>query len=168
MRELFELGMKYLPAEIIAPSGLVVNLGAGNSPIPGTMSLDYPGWDAEKDGLPFEDGEVDGIYAFHFLEHLSGANVIRLLSEVQRTLRVGGVATFGVPHRLGAMAFQDLDHKSFWTEDSWKTLFSNPYYEKNRERPWQLGVNFNMIMGRNERNLMLFTQLQKLPQGAAS
>lgn len=161
MRNLFLLGMKYLPAEIITPTGLVVNLGAGNSPIPGTISLDYPKWNAESDSLPFEDNSLDGIYAFHFLEHLSGVHVIKLLADMQRKLKIGGVATFGTPHRLGSMAYHDLDHKTFWSEDTFKNLFKNPYYDKNREQPWNFSIRFNMIMGLNERNLILFTQLQR-------
>ena len=161
MKNLFMLGMKYLPADIITPTGLVANLGAGNSHIPGTISLDYPSWNAETDPLPFADGTLDGVYAFHFLEHLSGVHVIKLLADIQRALKVGGVATFGVPHRLGAMAYQDLDHKSFWTEETWKTLFRNSYYDKNREHPWNFDVTFNMIMGLNERNLILLTQMKK-------
>jgi len=161
MKNLFSLGMKYLPADIITPTGIVANLGAGNSHIPGTISLDYPVWNAETDPLPFADKTLDGVYAFHFLEHLSGVNVIKLLAEMQRTLRVGGVATFCTPHRLGSMAYHDLDHKSFWCEDTFKNLFKNPYYEKNRELPWKFDIRFNMIMGLNERNLALFTQLER-------
>ena len=161
MRKLFELGMKFLPNEIIVPTGTVLNLGCGNSHIPGTIGLDLPSWDAEQDPIPYENESVDGIYAFHFLEHLSGKDTINILAECQRVLKVGGVMTVCVPHRLGAMAFQDLDHKSFWTEESWKTLFTNGYYDKNREKPWKFDIRFNMIMGRNERNLALFTQLAK-------
>jgi len=162
MRHLFSLGMKYFPEEIITPLGVVVNLGSGNNPIPGTISLDYPAWNAEVDNLPFGDGELDGIYAFHFLEHLSGNNAIRMLVEAQRTLKVGGVLTVCVPHRLGSMAYHDLDHKSFWSEDTWKNLFKNPYYDKHREQPWKFRIRFNMIMGLNERNLALFTQLERI------
>lgn len=67
--------------------------------------------------------------------------------------------TIVVPHRLGAIAFQDLDHKSFWTEESWKTLFTNPHYDKNRELPWKFDIKFNAIIGIVERNLALMTQL---------
>jgi predicted SAM-dependent methyltransferase len=109
--------------------------------------------------IPHADSSVGGIYAFHFLEHLTGAQAIALLMEAQRVLAVGAPMTIVVPHRLGAIAFQDLDHKSFWTEESWKTLFTNPHYDKNRELPWKFDIKFNAIIGIVERNLALMTQL---------
>jgi SAM-dependent methyltransferase len=168
VQELFQLGMKRKLETIFEPSSvsppkqpLVLNLGSGNSPMPQTVSLDYPAWNAECDPLPYDEGEVDAIYAFHFFEHLSGKHVIELLRECQRVLRRGGLLTVVIPHRLGQMAYQDLDHKSYWTEETWRVLFSNPYYNKNREEPWKFLVSFNAIVGVNERNLALCSQLIK-------
>jgi len=159
---LFLLGMKRYLGELKAPSGLVYDVGCGNNPVKGAKPLDYPEWDAEVDAFPEPDGSVGGIYAFHFLEHLDGKAAIRVLREFERVLVPGGLLTVVVPHRLGSMAFQDLDHKSFWTEDSWKTLFSNPNYDKNREAPWKFEVDFNAIIGINERNLALCSQLRRV------
>jgi SAM-dependent methyltransferase len=162
IQELFALGMKRELGELVTPQGLVVNLGAGNSVGPWTAALDLPEWNAETDPIPYADDTVDGIYAFHFLEHLRSEHVVRMLREIQRVLKVGGTLTVVVPHRLGAMAFQDIDHKSFWTEETWRTLFRNPHYDKNREEPWRLEVKFNMIAGIVERNLCLMTQMVKV------
>jgi len=144
---------------IIEPQGVILNLGAGNSHVFGTIALDLPQWNAEHEPIPYKKESVDGIYAFHFLEHLRGEHVIEVLRECERVLKPGGVMTIVVPHRLGAMAFQDIDHKSYFTEETWKTLFDNPHYNKNREYEWKFQVNFNLICGLNERNLALFTQL---------
>ena len=160
IQELFELGMKRELPGLLHPEGPdQLNLGAGHAIIEGARNLDYPDWDAEFDPIPEATGAVDAIYAFHFLEHLRGDDVVRILRECERVLRPGGILTVVVPHRLSSMAFHDLDHKSFWTEDTWKTLLGTPYYDKNRERPWRLRVHANFIMGVAERNLALFTQL---------
>jgi hypothetical protein len=162
---LFRLGMKRDVPDIIAPTkgGVNINLGAGKQVIPGFSPLDYPSWDAEKQGIPLFDNSVNHIFAFHFFEHFHGKRVIELLREVERVLVPGGVLTAVIPHRLGSMAYHDLDHKSFWTEDNWKILLSTPYYDKHRETPWQLVVGFNVIAGLVERNLAVISQLIKVP-----
>ncbi len=90
INELFKLGMKRSIEELIPPGKIGLNLGSGLSPTLGFVNLDYPTWNADIESIPEEDESVDTIYAFHFLEHLTGANVIRILSEAQRVLKVGG------------------------------------------------------------------------------
>lgn len=162
LQELFLLGMKREIGELIEPDLTnAINLGAGNSHIPGTVSLDFPAWDGSRDPLPYADNSVSSVFAFHFLEHLTGAQVIEMLREIQRVLVPGGTAQIVVPYYKANIAFQDLDHKAFFTEETWRTLFRNPYYNKNREEPWVLFENVNVIIGVVERNLSLMTQLVK-------
>jgi len=162
INEFFKLGMKR-DIPILNPwqGQTSLNLGAGNQHIEGTIALDYPRWNAETEDIPWPCNSVDSIYAFHFLEHLPGKRVIHMLREFQRVLVVGGSANIVVPHRLSQMAYHDLDHKTFFCEETWRTLFSTPYYDKNREEPWKLEVGLNIIIGLNERNLALMTQLTK-------
>jgi SAM-dependent methyltransferase len=138
-------------------SGFYLNLGAGNKHIPGCRELDLPEWNAEEDIIPYDDETVVVVHAYHFLEHL--ANPIFVLSEIERVLKPGGVANIGVPYYSSQCAYQDLNHKTFWCEETWRNLFSNPYYG---DREWKLKVGFNAIFGIVERNLMLFTQLIKI------
>jgi SAM-dependent methyltransferase len=159
----FELGMKRRLAGVRPLGPFTLNLGAGNSRIPDTTSLDLPEWDAMRQGIPFPDETVDTVLAFHFLEHLPGERAIFLLREMERVLKPGGHALIVVPHSAGTMAFQDIDHKSFWTEESFETLFNNPYYNKNREQPWKLTIELSVIMGLAVRNLAVLAQLLKAP-----
>lgn len=147
-----------LPPIFERPEGFVLNLGAGNKHISGTVPLDYPDWDAEVDLIPYGDGTVDGIIAYHFLEHVR--NLFPLLSECQRVLKSGGVMQIVVPYGASDLAMQDMDHKRFFTEESWRTLFNNPYYNKNGR--WEFEVGFNLIAGVVHRNLILMTQLLKV------
>lgn len=149
--------------DMIHPEGRWINLGAGRAHLPGSVSLDLPQWDGEKDPLPYADNSVDHITAFHVLEHFSGPDAIRVLRECERVLRLGGLLTVGMPHWSCEMAHHDLDHKSFWSEDTWKRLLENEWYDKMQPRPWRLAVRTCFIAGVVQRNLMVFTQLVKLP-----
>lgn len=80
-----------------------VNIGCGVVWHPEWVNLDmHPVssevhlWNAE-DGLPFEDGTVDGCYASHLLEHLSREDARSLLLECRRALRSGAILRLAVP-----------------------------------------------------------------------
>lgn len=159
----FKLGMK---RDIIEPISdydpkkcVVINLGCGNSPIANAVNMDLPKWDADKDPIPFSDKTVMQIHAYHFLEHVK--DPIRMLLECQRVLIPGGHMNIIVPYYKSQMASQDLDHKHFFTEETWKTLFSNSYYDKNKIE-WKFSIGTNIIIGVVERNLALMTQLIKV------
>lgn len=159
--DFFQLGMKRTipPLRPMPTEGIVLNLGAGFSPIPCTLALDYPEWNAERQPIPYADGEVSGIHAYHFLEHFADPKLI--LREMQRVLKPGGIAQIVVPHYRSAMASHDLDHKSWFTEDTWRQTFHNPYYAKGHAG-WQFEIGFNVVAGIVERNLCLMTQLIRL------
>ena len=136
-----------------------LNLGAGNKKILHATPLDYPDWNADTDHIPYTDGSVSQIHAYHFLEHCK--HPVKVLQECQRVLNPGGHMNICVPYYSAAIASQDLDHKHFFTEETWKTLFSNQYYNKNKIE-WKFKIGFNMICGIVERNLCLLTQLEKI------
>lgn len=142
--------------------GLRVVVGPGKKRLPGQegmVALEYPAWNAETDDMPFSDHSVVEIHAYHVLEHFNTATVLRFLRETERVLRRDGRSTLNicVPYWNSALAFQDLDHKTWYTEETWQKLFSNPYYAKYGE--WKLTVGTNVIMGVVGRNLCLLTQL---------
>ncbi len=159
-QRLFKLAMKREVPYIKTPlSGIRLNLGAGNSRIPGVQSLDYPEWDADVDPLGWGDETISEIHAYHFLEHCK--EPVKVLQECQRVLREDGVMNICVPYYSAAINSQDLDHKHSFTEETWKTLFNNQYYDKNKIE-WKFDIGLNMICGIVERNLCLLTQLIKI------
>jgi predicted SAM-dependent methyltransferase len=139
-------------------SGIVLNVGCGNKKIKDAISIDYPEWDADKDFLPVLSDSVKEIHCYHVLEHL--ASPVNLLQDFQRVLVKGGVVNILVPYYTSQMAYHDLDHKHRFCEETWRVLFGNPYYDKNKI-VWKFRVHTNFIFGIVERNLALFTQLVK-------
>jgi len=162
IQDFFLLGMKREISTLISPRGEQLNLGAGFSNIENAINLDLPEWDATKDPIPYNDECVDTIHAYHFLEHFTGEQVIKILRECERVLKRGGTMNIVVPHRIGSLAFQNLDHKSFWTEDVYNNLFYDDTYIGNRETPWLFNIRVNVIIGIAERNLCLMTQLERI------
>jgi predicted SAM-dependent methyltransferase len=159
IQEMFLIGMKRnIPELVNMPKGLNLNLGAGRQEIPGAIKLDYPDWDADVDDLPYDDNTVDGIHAYHFLEHCH--DPIAVLYDCQRVLKPGGVMNIVVPYYKSQMQYHDLDHKHAFTEETWRNLFACEYYDKNRIE-WRFDIRVNIIIGVVERNICLMTQLVK-------
>jgi SAM-dependent methyltransferase len=161
IKTLFEIGMDRELGECNdAPGGTIINVGAGNKDIKNAIPFDYPEWDADREPLPLPDDSVACIHAYHFLEHVQ--NPAAILQEFQRVLHVGGVVNIVVPYYTSQMAAHDLDHKHVFCEETWRVLFGNPYYDKNRVE-WRFKIGVNVIMGIVERNLALITQLVRVP-----
>lgn len=159
LNEMFRIGMdRTIPELLPMPPGKILNVGAGNKKISGTIPVDYPAWNADSAPLPFEDDSVSGIHTYHFLEHC--AKPVSVLLEFQRVLIDGGVVNLVVPYYNSQMQFQDLDHKCSFNEESFRVLFRNRYYDKNRIE-WKLQVNTCIIIGLVARNLCLLAQLVK-------
>jgi SAM-dependent methyltransferase len=159
-QEFFLLAMKREIPELIDVEGPALNLGAGFSEIPRAISHSIEtGWDADYQIIPYQDNSIATIHAYHFLEHLN--NPVKVLLECQRVLRIGGVMNVCVPYYNSNLASQDLDHKKFFTEETWRTLFNSTGYDKNKIN-WELRERFNVICGIVERNLCLLTQLEKV------
>jgi SAM-dependent methyltransferase len=138
-----------------------VQLGPGNKLIEGWDNLDYPEWDAETMPLPYDEESVDGISAYHVLDHLS--NPIGVLAEIQRVLVPGGWFVNVVPHYASELWNSDLTHKSRFATETWRSIFDMRHYE-HHDVPfdgWKMNIEFNMIMAYTERNTVLVTKLVK-------
>ena len=91
-----------------------LNLGCGRFPKPGFVNVDWvaaPGVDVVHDltvlPYPFEAETFDRIEADHVIEHLS--EVFRVMAELHRLLRPGGVLVMRVPHF--SRGFSHPEHK---------------------------------------------------------
>lgn len=72
--------------------------------------------DIEKFPYPFKDGEFDEVYASHILEHTRDLEGI--LKEISRVTKDRGTLRIKVPYFSSATAFANIDHKRFFTYDS--------------------------------------------------
>ena len=66
-----------------------------------------------------------------------------------------------VPYARADIAFQDTDHRLFFTEESWRTLLGNQYYDATYGKEFNWTIAFNMIAGIAGRNLAVLTVLRK-------
>lgn len=174
IQKLFKLGMKRdLPQLISYDDGLVADIGSsGKFKVPGAVSIGLPEWRFPEMPLPFEDGSVTTVHAYHFFEHLPGEHVVLLLKELERVMVPGrSVCNFSVPYFSSSLAVQDLSHKSFWCEDNFKNLFDDQSYDKGqhafkdvtyRDDEWKMKVHFLMIAGIVARNLAVIGQLVRV------
>ena len=83
-----------------------LNLGCGRLRIAGYLGVDSePGeavnvvWDLTRHPWPWGDASVDGVIAWHSLEHLPGYELANALEEVHRVLVTGGTLYVKVPYR---------------------------------------------------------------------
>ena len=99
-------------------SGRSIDLGCGprkRSPSDiGVDAIDYPGVDIVGDAYEVlarvPDGALGGAYSAHFLEHVD--DVSRLLHELGRTVREGGVVEIVVPHFSNPYYHSDPTHRT--------------------------------------------------------
>lgn len=148
-----------VPTPLPMPAGTTLNLGAGYRNIGSSIPLDLEhGWDANNEPLDmrYEPGSIAGIWAHGFFEHVR--NPIAVLRGCEAVLEPGGVLNIVVPHGLSDMWAEDLTHEKRFTEDTFRNLFGNPYYDAG---DWAFDIHTCFIMGVAWRNLALFTQLVK-------
>lgn len=97
----------------------VLNFGCGSRKEPGQIGVDISS-NADADyviepgaPLPFSDDEFDLVISRFVLEHV--ADLERLLTEICRVLKPGGVFRFCVPHALSMDMYDDPTHRRFYT-----------------------------------------------------
>ena len=157
--DIFNMGMIRDHNQVLPDlRGKVLNLGAGKKLIPGSIPLDFPEWNAEVDRIPYQANSVDMIHCYHFLEHIYNTHYI--LSEIERVLKPGGHVNIVVPYYSSNIMAQDPDHKRAFSEHTWRTIFDDSRYTKNKVKPMAIWTNF--IMGDEEKNIILLTQLRKI------
>lgn len=162
-QELFGLGMKRFLPDLITCDGPAFDVGAsGKYVAPGAVGIGAPDWTWPRDPIPASDDTVATIHCYHFLEHLSGDDAIAFMREVERVLIPDrGVMNFSIPYYASTLAVQNLQHRSFWCEESFRNLFEDKTYHHSGD--WKLSVHFMLIAGVVERNLAVVGQIIKAP-----
>jgi SAM-dependent methyltransferase len=100
-----------------------INLGCGRKYLEDHINCDVlPSLRADKHfdleifPYPFDSESADEILLDNVLEHLT--DVIKVMNEVHRILKRGGVVKIIVPYAKSDWSFQDPTHKHFFTEKS--------------------------------------------------
>lgn len=134
----------------------VVDLGCGGRKMKGTYGMDIvpvPGVDIVADmsrGLPFRDDSLDGIFAYHVLEHLD--DFPAAMGEIWRVLKHGGKAYVKVPHASSPyMLWKDPTHRRglsiatfAYFDDTYFDGYVFSYYSKARFRIEKAKLNFTL------------------------
>jgi len=137
-----------------------LDIGCGNHKVKGSIGLDFvkqEGVDVvhnlEKIPYPFKDNSFDIIYANQVLEHLD-ISLDRVLGELCRICKPGGVIKIIVPHALCVGAFSDPTHKKFFTWFTFDYFGENEqsYYSKTRVKI--LKKKFFYMTGRKSSKLL--------------
>jgi hypothetical protein len=160
-QDLFHFGMKRELNPLLAYNGITLDIGSSLGDRwtnPDARSLGPPDWNFPRDNIPYEEASVSTIHCYHFLEHLTGADAISFLRECERVMIPGAsVMNFCVPYYKSNLAAECLDHKSQWTEETFRNLFDNSGYDI--AGCWDLRLHFQLIAGVVERNLCIIGQL---------
>lgn len=118
---------------------IFLNIGCGSNLIPNFLNVDFYGWKSSKGvfehdlrkNLPFSSNRFEGIVTEHTIEHFYPNATIKLLTDVFRVLKPGGVLRIGVP---------DLDrYLDFCAGKTPHPQFSR--YENGCEAIWHLTQN---------------------------
>lgn len=158
-------------------AGPVLHLGPGRKGNQlDTIDIEWPDYDFDQPGClerpgpecpdiskkmwRIEDGSVSALVATHVLEHL--ADPRHLIWEASRVLMPGGIFNIVVPKAGTNLFWQDLDHKSGFVLDTWKTLLDSSYYLKGKKQDHFLKLGFNVEMSIKEGNNAIVTQLIKM------
>lgn len=107
--------------------------------IPGSIGIDQvsiPGFTDIVHNLnnipyPFDSDSLDEVHFYHVLEHLN--EPVKILEEINRALRPGGILYMRVPHFSSNGAFTDITHKrpfSFFSFDIFDVNAYHHFYSK--------------------------------------
>jgi len=108
-----------------------VNLGSGNTKVPGFINLDIdPSVNPDilcdiQTSLPFENDTVDEIRAYHIFEHI-GDRFFNLMQEMYRICANGAIVDVRVPHHRHDYFFGDPSHVRPITIESMKRFSKTP------------------------------------------
>jgi SAM-dependent methyltransferase len=127
-------------AELIRARRGVVELGCGPArrhPEAVTVdALDFDGVDVVGDVFEvlaaIPDGSVDAVHSYHFLEHV--APLGRVVRELARVLKPGGLLHTVVPHFSNPYYYSDYTHRQMFGLYSFSYLADDPLFRRRVPR----------------------------------
>lgn len=145
---------------MIAPK--VLDLGCGNKKRPGAVGVDFNArtqadvvHDLNQFPYPFQDAEFDEVYVDNCLEHLD--KPIRVMEELHRIVKPGGLVKVIVPYFRSTWAFIDPTHLHFFSVDSFAFYDPDHYICKQ--------YDYTKARFKTERRVFNETLANKLIQG---
>ena len=127
-------------AELIRTQQGVLELGCGPArrhPDAVTVdALDFDGVDVVGDVFEvlasIPDGCVDAVHSYHFLEHVEPLS--RVVGELARVLKPGGVLHTVVPHFSNPYFYSDYTHRQMFGLYSFSYLADDPIFRRRVPR----------------------------------
>lgn len=124
-----------------------LDIGSGNWKFEGYETLDNDpivGADIVADltdSIPVEDNTYDEIRCHHILEHIDTKYKVKVMAELYRILKPGGILDIEVPNWDSEQAIQDPTHVSFWGSASFRYFIKgDSLYENFHKRYSQYPV----------------------------
>jgi len=116
---------------MVKKTGLIIlDMGCGNKKRPGTIGVDNNprvkgdvNHDLNSFPYPFKKSSIDKVYLDNCLEHLE--NPLKVMEEIHRILKVGGMVKIIAPYFRSPSAFHDPTHKTFYTVESFSYFDPN-------------------------------------------
>jgi SAM-dependent methyltransferase len=133
-----------------------VDLGCGARKMQGAIGMDIvpvAGVDvvaSMERGLPFKDNSLDGVYAYHVLEHMD--DFLAIMGEIWRVCRDGAIVRIKVPHASSTyMTWKDPMHRRglfiatfAYFDDTYFDGNAFAYYSPARFRIEKAKLNFTL------------------------
>ncbi|MBU0471863.1 MAG: methyltransferase domain-containing protein [Nanoarchaeota archaeon] len=112
-----------------------LNLGCGNKILKGYLNVDVADLsgvniihDLNKTPYPFKENSIEEVFCRHFLEHVD--NLFFVLEEICRISKNHSKVKIIAPYFSGQGAFNDPQHKRFFTYKTFDYFSQKGYYSK--------------------------------------
>lgn len=120
-----------------------INLGCGNFKLEEYINIDIRE-SVKPDivvnilkGLPFENGEIDEVSCTEFLEHFNQDDIGKVLLEIHRVLKKGGVFKFGLPNGMMCALLIAGHYRDDEKVDNLEYLWNNVHGQKGSREDYQ-------------------------------
>ncbi len=146
---------------------IILNLGCGKTYIKDAVNVDFEETKycdkvVDLNRLPWvwADNSVDEIYMLHILEHFDVDMRIKILEEVHRILKLGGLLHIQCPHYTSMLALTCPDHKTAYGTATFSFLEGRNYISPKPLFKKEL-IKINYLMMLHTENKYINFDMQK-------